>query len=265
MTRRKSPPLKLERSPLVLVLTQVRFSSLLTMKDHVPEIQQGLREKGFPRFTQEERQQFVFGPEIKAEREILWVFGNRDRTEAVTLSSSSVSYQTSHYDIFETFASQFGVMLDVIAPITKLEFAEQVGLRYVDLIRPQEGKVANNFLRESVRGLSSTDIGASQSKHQFMLQAITEHGDLYVRSFENEGPKFMPPDLFSTHLKLNVDGNSLGNDPYRIVDIDHIWQGEDVDFDRASITDKLWGLHEYSSKAFRAIVTDEAIELWRKP
>jgi uncharacterized protein (TIGR04255 family) len=265
MTTRKVPALKLARSPLVLVLTQVRFSSLLKMREVVPEIQQGLRERGFPRYAQEEMQQFIFGPEVKAERDTKWVFGDRSRTEAVTLSSSSVSYQTSHYDVFETFADRFGAVLDVIAPLTKLEFAERIGLRFVDLVRSSEGRTASDLLRASVRGLSPADLGVPRCRHQFMLQAETEHGDLYVRSFENEGPKFMPPDLFSMHLLYPVDENALGTDPYRIIDIDHIWQSGEVDFNRASIVDKLWCLHEYSSKAFLATVTEEAIKLWSIP
>lgn len=40
---RSTPALKLERSPLVLVLSQVRFPALLSMSEHVAEIQTRLR------------------------------------------------------------------------------------------------------------------------------------------------------------------------------------------------------------------------------
>jgi len=260
---RKEPPLKLERSPLVFVLSQVRFPALLKMADYVPDIQESLRDDGFSRFAKEDIQQVAFGgPELKTERDTRWVFPSRDCSEAVVLAPSFVVYETSKYDVFETFTDRFSKVLDLVASITRIEFAEQLGLRYVDLIQPAEGKAAADFLRERVRGLSEADLGAKTSRHQFMTQAKTEHGDLYVRSFENSGPNFMPPDLVSTHLQFRVQAEELKDDLYRVLDIDHIAKGE-FDFTAEALVRKLWGLHEYSAKAFRAAVTEDAIKYWK--
>jgi uncharacterized protein (TIGR04255 family) len=264
---RKEPSLKLEQSPLVFVLSQVRFPAILKMRDHVPDIQEALRQTGFPRYSKEDIQQvtFAFGePEIKAERDTRWVFANRNRTEAVVLATSFVMYETSDYDVFETFTDRFSAALDPIIASVEIDFAEQLGLRYVDLIRPTNGNNASDFLSERVRGLSLQDLGATRSRHQFTTQAETEHGDLHVRSFENTGPDFMPPDLVSTHLEFKVDPEEFKIDrPFRILDIDHITKGV-FDFAAPALIEKLSDLHEYSSKAFRAAVTEEAIEFWKK-
>ena len=58
---RKEPALKLERSPLVFVLSQVRFPAVLKIEDHVPDIQEALRKLGFPRYSKEDIQRFSFG------------------------------------------------------------------------------------------------------------------------------------------------------------------------------------------------------------
>jgi len=260
---RKQPTLKLERSPLIFVLTQVRFSPQLKMEKYVPDIQEMLAKQGFPRNKKEVVQQFSFdGVEPKGERDTRWVFSSRNLREAVVLSSTFLVYETSDYDVFETFTRRFGPILDLVGNTVGIEFAEQIGLRYVDLIRPANGKIATDFLRENVRGLSQHDLGATSARHQFITQARTDYGDLFVRSFDNAGPNMMPPDLVSTHLKLKVDPEDLKNESYRILDIDHITRG-DFDFDAAGIIEILEKLHDFTSKAFQAAVTDEAIEFWK--
>lgn len=264
--RREGPPLKLQRSPLVYVLSQVRFPAILKMDTHLPDIQEDLRRTGFVRYNKEDIQQVVFGgPEVRAEHGTRWVFSSRDRSEAVVLAPGFVVYETSKYDVFETFSSRFYEVLNVVSNRTKIELVEKLGLRYIDLIRTAEGRSAKEFLREHVRGLAPEDLGAKKSRHQFVIQAETDQGDLLVRSFENSGPDFLPPDLVSTHTHLDfpVAREDLGRDTYRILDIDHIAKGE-FDFDPSTLIDKLWELHACASRAFLAAVTEEAIEYWKK-
>jgi uncharacterized protein (TIGR04255 family) len=261
---RKQPALKLERSPLVLVLSQIRFPAVLKMHQHIEAIQDALRGQRFQRFEEEQIQQVTFGgPAPKVEQGKRWVFSTRDKTEAVVLAPAFVVYETSNYDVFETFVERFSPVLDLIRAETETEFAERLGLRYLDLIRPTDELPASDFLRERVRGLSHEDLGAKHSRHQFVTQATTEHGDLNVRSFENTGPEFLPPDLVSTHLDFGVDPDQLTGEVYRILDIDHIAKAE-VDFTSEALIAKLWQLHEYSSKAFLAAVTENAIKFWKE-
>ena len=260
---RKQPRLKLERSPLVLVLAQVRFPAVLKMHKHIESIQDALRSERFPRFNEEEIQQVTFGgPTPKVEQGKRWAFSSRDRTEAVIVAPTFVVYETSKYDVFETFAERFSPVLDLIREQTTTEFAEQVGLRYVDLIRPTDDMQASDFLRERVRGLSEDDLGAKHSHHEFVTQASTDFGQLRIRSSENTGPDFLPADLASTHLDFCLDPDELAGELYRVLDIDHIAKDE-VDFTSDALIAKLWDLHEYSSKAFLAAATKDAINYWR--
>lgn len=261
---RKQPALKLKRSPLVLVLSQVRFPAVLKMHEHIETMQDALRGQGFPRFEEEDVQQVTFGgPAPKVEQGKRWVFSSRNKTEAVMLAPAFVVYETTEYDVFETFTERFSPVLDLIATETDTEFAERIGLRYLDLIRPTDDLQASEFLRERVRGLSQKDLGAKHSRHQFITQATTEHGDLNVRSFENTGPEFLPADLVSTHLEFHVDPDELTGEVYRILDVDHIAKAE-ADFTSEAIIPELWKLHEYSSKAFLAAVTEDAIKFWKE-
>ena len=258
---RKRQALKLHRSPLILVLAQVRFSPVLAIKEYIPAIQEELRKHTFSGYRAEHIQQVTFtGADLKTEQTNRWVFASRDRREAVVISPNFVVYETSSYDVFETFVARFEPVLTLLKEKVSLDFAEQVGLRYVDLIRPAEGKPASDFLCESLRGLSKEKLKAISALQQFIIQAKTPQGDLAIRSFENSGDSLLPPDLASTHLELGVSFDEA--EPCRILDIDHISRAQ-LDFEPSALVKRLWDLHGSSEEAFFAATTPEAIEFWK--
>jgi uncharacterized protein (TIGR04255 family) len=257
---RKIPALKLTKSPLVLVLAQIRFPAVLKMFTYVPEVQESLRQAGFSRYAEEQIQEIVFGPEIKTEKGSRWLFATRDKRQAVVLTNDFVVYETTQYDVFETFLDRVRAMVDVIKAKVQVDLSEQIGLRYVDLIRQINGRAPRDLLKEPLRGLTNDDLDASESRQQLMVQAKTQHGFLNLRMIENLGPSFMPPDLASTHLDFPATLEQ--KEVYRLLDFDHIFRG-DVDFEAKAIEEKLAALHESTTKAFRAAVTTEALDYWK--
>jgi uncharacterized protein (TIGR04255 family) len=254
--------MKLLRSPLILVLAQIRFSPVLLMENYVPAIQEELRKQGFSWYRSEQIQQVFLGNEVKTELKKRWFFATRERREAVLLTPDFVVYETTQYDIFETFLERFKPVLELIKINANLEFTDQVGIRYIDLIRPIDGKDASDLLCENLRGLSKEQLDTSEIRRTFMIQGVTPEGKLFIRSFENTGTDYLPPDLDSTNLNFSVSINE--NEVFRILDIDHIKKIEQVkDFDPDSLIEDLWKLHEFSEKAFLASTTSEAIDYWK--
>ncbi len=254
-------PLKLYRSPLIIVLAQVRFSPVLLIKNYIPAIQEELRKQKYSGYRAEQIQQVTLtGAEVKAEQTNRWVFTSRDRREAVVIAPDFVVYENSNYDVFETFLERFEPVLALLREKISLDFAGQVGLRYVDLIRPAQGKSASEYLCESLRGLSKEALKATSTRQQFIIQAQTVHGELTIRSFETSGESMLPPDLASAHIDL---GLTFDTDVLcRILDIDHISRTE-TDFDPSVLVKRLWDLHGPSEDAFLAATTPEAIEFWK--
>lgn len=258
---RKRQPLKLEKSPLVLVLAQVRFSPVLLIKEYIPAIQEELRRQRYSDYRAEQIQQVMFtGAEVKAEQANRWVFASRDRRDAVIIAPDFVVYETSSYDVFETFLERFEPVLALLRDKVSPDFAGQVGLRYVDLIRPAQGRAASEYLCESLRGLSKERLKAISVLQQFIVQAKTPHGELTVRSFETSAESMLPPDLASAHVELVLTLDA--NETCRILDIDHISRAK-TDFDPPVLVDRLWNLHGPSEDAFLAATTPEAIEFWK--
>ena len=104
------------------------------------------------------------------------------------------------------------------------------------------------FIRENLRGLSTSELGASAAKNHFLVAAATSHGELNLRSYDNSGPTFLPADLVSTDLEYDIELREA--ETYRILDFDHIFRGQ-LDFKSQTIIEKMWLLHGHIHKAFR--------------
>lgn len=253
--------MKLERSPLQLVLVQVRFSPVTAMREYVPPFQDKLRKSGFPGFMKEQIQQVTFGPEPAAETSTRWSFMSRDKREGVVLTEDFVVYETTFYDVFEKFTGRFLEVLTELNAAASISFASQVGLRYVDVVRSLDGHAPDWFVREQFHGLSANGIGQSIT-NQFLSVVRTADGVLKLKTLDGKGPDFMPPDLDTTRLEFDLKLQE--DDSFRILDFDHVWKGE-IDFDPTEITRRMWALHGSIEKIFRATVTEGALKVWESP
>jgi uncharacterized protein (TIGR04255 family) len=256
---RQTPGLKLERSPLQFVLVQVRFSPVTAMREYVPPLQDKLRKSGFPGFNKEQIQQVTFGPEPTAETSTRWCFVSRDKREGVVLTEDFVVYETTRYDVFETFAERVSNVLSELNAVAEIGFASQIGLRYVDVVRPLDGHPSAWFVREQFQGLSAESIEEAEVINQFLSVVKTPEGHLKLKSLEGRGPGFMPPDLETTRLEFDLQLTE--EDEFRILDFDHVWKGE-IDFVPDDIVSRMWALHGSIEKTFKATVTREAMAVW---
>src|SRR5690349_15320447 len=106
MSPRSTPKKKLTRSPLVLVLCEVKFAPVLSMSEYVPAIQNKLRRSGFPGFEVAQIQNIEFtSPTVPPKISALsrWSFQSSDGNSSVILTTESFAIQTTVYDDFESF------------------------------------------------------------------------------------------------------------------------------------------------------------------
>ncbi len=264
---RTLPALKLRNSPLVIVLVQVRISPVMKMGEYIPDIQENLRRAGLPRFlTGEDVQvQVAQGQPASVHRAPRWEFQNRDLTQSVVVGQDFVSVQTTAYDVYETFAELFKVPFQIVGDIVEPSLVQRIGLRYVDLIRPEPGHGVLEFLKPSLRGLDADEIGAEQILSRFEMLATTSVGKMRIRCLQSNDGSCLPPDLKgSAHLNLS---KTMAKDvqPREIVtflDFDH-YSVISRDYEVSSLVESIGHLHANLGQAFQSAVTDHALyEVW---
>jgi uncharacterized protein (TIGR04255 family) len=260
--KRSRSPIKLLKSPLVMVLAQVRISHVAKMGDYVDDIQERLRNSGFPRFEEGRAHEIILRaglqPEIREHSR--WEFQNKERSTGIIVMQNAIVLHTNSYDTFDHFAKALRLALDVIGDAVKPALVERLGLRYVDLIRSEAGDSWTAYLKEGLHGLSPSSIGMTEGLQRHETIGTTKVGQLVVRCVQSTNGSFLPADLSPTTLdyrKLAVPSGEL----VTLLDLDHFTEvARDYNVDQ--VMGAMWDLHENLDVTFREAVTEHAMKKW---
>ncbi len=259
----KKQSVKLPRSPLIFVLAQVRFSPVLKMESYVPDIQEYMRHHEFPKYRVETIQNIMIGTETKTEVTKRWIFDDTDSCRQVILTTDALTFQTTAYDTFDGFVSNFTAVTQPLADYAEVESIEQIGLRYVDLLTPIDGISTGELLRPGLRGVSAASLESQNTVFSFASQAQTPAGVLTVRSIQLMNiASLLPPDL--GEVSMAFPEWALKAQDTRVLDFDHISR-TNLSFSGAGLSQELGELHKYTDVAFRSFVTEEAFQAWSAP
>jgi uncharacterized protein (TIGR04255 family) len=252
---------KLEKSPLVYVVAQVRIGAVLKMADYIPEIQERMRKASYSLFRPSEVRELEFGPtETETRITSQWAFDRIDRTMGFLVQPSSVALHTTAYDTHPVFFAALQEGLQIVQDLVGIAASERLGLRYVDAFQASPEHELVDYLKEGLRGVGLEHIGATRPRLFTNLITDTDVGGrLVVRiGLNTEGalpPNLVPQDLVS----VKTFNAAL---PIGILDYDHfIEKPEEFSVERA--IERFNELHGILSVVFRETVCGFALEDWR--
>jgi len=169
------PPkeIPLKNAPLVRVLAQVRFPTILSIQklqenDIVASFQEAIREK-YPFSSMDRIQNYTFGSQqIEKAEGVIWRFQDKDGIWQISLAPSFLSLDTKRYSSRTEFLEYLEEALSALNQHIKPGACERIGLRYVDRIDLDQIDDINKFIRPNVSGILSTEIG------DYVDQSFTE-------------------------------------------------------------------------------------------
>lgn len=260
--KRSRPPLKLHKSPLVMVLAQVRISHVAKMGDYVDDVQERLRRSGFPRFEEGRGHEILLRPGLQPEirEHSRWEFQNKERTAGIIVMQNAIVLQTNSYDTFDHFAKSLRLALEVIGDAVKPALVERLGLRYVDLIRPEVGESWTAYLKTGLHGLSPEAIGMAGGLQRHETVGSTKVGQLVVRCVQSTDGSVLPADLSPSTLDYSKVSARPG-EVVTLLDLDHFTPAT-RDYDVDQVMEALWSLHENLDVSFREAITEHALKKW---
>jgi len=247
----------------VHVLAQVRFSPVFSIDKAVPTIQESLKPLGFVRAAKRSIQHITIQeakpPQVEAVER--WEFLDAKKTVAVLLTRDFVALQTNRYSTFEQFSDQLGRIVEVVKRIAGVEFAERLGLRYVDLVRPGDKETASDYLVCGLTGYpfrNVEEIEPSTISFSSQSTAVTTAGVLSVRCHQAVG-QILPADLVP--LALDYSWTVPPSETVTILDFDH-YSEKTRPFEVAALVETMWQLHDLIGIVFQNAVTDLALQRW---
>ena len=157
--------LVLRRPPLTLVVSQLRFTSILSIlqQEFIAPFQEDIRQL-YPVLEQQQRLQVqvppVPGPPL-VETSTLWRFLSPDRRWIAALAPDFLALETEAYTTFAEFATRFETLLSAL--VNRFHPSQQVrmGLRYVNEFRSPtrrpEPRDWRGYIREELLGALVSD------------------------------------------------------------------------------------------------------------
>jgi uncharacterized protein (TIGR04255 family) len=259
---------KLRQAPVYFTLAQVRFNPVLALDSYVPKIQDHLRRQGYPDAKKGMLATFNLNvdnraeggaPQVPVSQTMRYAFSTIAKTEGFILDPASLSYQTTEYGTFEDFAEKFLRGLEIVHQAISLSYTDRIGLRYLDAVYPKENEHLSEYLSEAVLGLYGRLDGSLV--HAFSETVIKNDARTVVaRTILQNGPIGFPPDLQPIELQLPERFQNLKG-LHAILDTDGSRGHRDI-FDLNQIKAHLSEVHSVVIEAFKAIVTERAVQIW---
>jgi uncharacterized protein (TIGR04255 family) len=262
---------KMKSAPVYFTIAQVRFNPILSVETYAPQIQDRLRKEGFPDFQKAVLATINLNvnvaptsegsppPQLPMAQAARFVFGNMERTSGFILDQGALSFQTTEYDVFETFLEALLKGLQAVNESVSLSYTDRIGLRYLDAVFPKSGETVRDYLSASILGL--TEKIDDTIVHSFS-ETLVKREEVNVRSrvIIQDGEMGFPPDLQPMTLKVGERFTQLRG-RHAIIDTDG-WSEAREPFNVDRIRQQLGSIHAGIEKTFRASVTENALKAW---
>lgn len=237
---------KYNRCPLVEVIFQLRFPTILSINSKQPaDFQEKIR-KEYPFFDEgiEEQNELLINTngnsaQVKSSQNKNYSFVSVDETYKVNLTSTFIAISTRKYTQWEEFSEKVRRVVKAFQETYEVPFYTRVGLRYIDVIQ------------RSVLGLSNEKWSDLVKPH--VLGVVTQFEDSMNSYVSQAEFKDSTDDICTkTHFEFvnvnNSDENSL------LIDCDY-FKTEKVNVE--SMMDVATVLHSHSSNFLMTAITEK--------
>lgn len=263
---------KMKNAPVYFAIAQVRHNPVLRLGAYADEIQDRMRKVGYPDFKKGVAMAFSLMQQMGdqqpsqppvVERVERLMFFNSDNTQGFIVEQNAISFHTTEYDVFDTFADEFMKGVGIVHECVTLAHTERIGLRYLDAVVPPNGEDGlPDYLASGVLGLSSKLPQDIQVTHSFSETHFrTNECAVLARTIIQAGPLGFPMDIQPIGVKI-ADRFQKINGVHAIVDTDASIEGRhSMNLDE--VKSQLKTLRSGIDVAFTAIVTQLALDAWK--
>ena len=260
-------------APVFYVLAHIQFNAILGMAKFAGDIADRLRKIGYPDPQEEKQTVLSFGvapdgspsPHQVEQKEVpRWRISNTEKTSGFLLLQDALIFHTTTYLDRDSFFTELRKGLEVVHEVIELSFVDRIGLRYLNVVKPEAEETLAHYLKPEARGLGQYFV-TGQLKHNMVeTVALLDCGTLISRAFTTNsagGHPPMPPELIPLSLKVQ-DRFSPCEGLVTVLDNDCFME-QRIPFSISAIEVSLRKLRDGIDIAFQASITDYAKEKWQ--
>lgn len=260
------------RAPLVYSLAMIEYAPVPAIADYADSIMERLRgdypDIGKLNLAALKIDVDAATGESRAHQQvsIQWRMNNPESNLGLVFGSDRLVVHTTAYEHFAGFAEKVKEIASVVSEVANIKFSKNIGIRHIDNICQIDDFGLEQLLKKGYLCPSQNEgLTPFNSRVEFIY--TSEIGRLFVRAYQISNHPKVPQDLFPLAGELGHDAQLLVpiSDAFVLTDTDHIYSPSKLEsFNIERIIEILDLLHRQCSLGFRAMVTDEAIEAWRK-
>jgi uncharacterized protein (TIGR04255 family) len=147
----------LPRAPLVRVIAQVRFPTILAVRQ--PDRMIGLQEAihaDYPELRPEQSQNVRIRPgrEPEVESSVIWRFVDISGRWQAAIAQDFAALETEVYTSRDDFLSRFDKLIGAVEAALKPQLTTRLGLRYIDRLRDSAVENIGTMVRPEMLGLA---------------------------------------------------------------------------------------------------------------
>lgn len=149
----------LPRAPLIRVIAQVRFPTIVSIEDskYIAQFQESLRAT-YPILKTEKRLVVnLLNPQDKRE-ETIWRFFDSTEKWRITLAPEFLALETWEYKSRDDFFGRFEKAVSDLAKSIQPTKCDRIGVRYIDQVTGNEFDNISNLVRAEVLGIYGTNL-----------------------------------------------------------------------------------------------------------
>lgn len=261
----------MSNAPVYYALAQARFNPILAMAKYVDQIQDRLRQKGYPLIEQQKVMHLrvpVGGQNQKESPQIeqadSWLITRNDRESGFVIGTSGITFHSTHYHTHQEFIANLWEGLQIVQEILDFDHVTRLGLRYLNAVLPQEEETVESYLINGVHGISfnaKSKYFLSESVFDTDVSPDLSQGTLVARVFRANAPLGFPADMMPAGLNILEKFQVKDPIPHAVIDIDHYVQGS-IPINNEKIGEYLILLHATLKNIFLTIATNHAKSAW---
>lgn len=254
-------------SPLALVAVEIRFTDAARLRQQQTkdEIAIALEDR-FPFADRLNHMDVSLAeseqPQVQNQSGV--VLKNKASSESLTVTSDSLTYETTAYTSFDDLLSAVAVACDALIDAKVRPALQRIGLRYIDEVRvPTQITDARQWSQwVDKRLVDQLYVGPDQS-HVKMMQGVNSYdlGDGRGLNFRyaalDQGPIVVPKFLTRSFISSG---------PFFVLDFDgfhELSSGQTVPLSSSIVSESLTAVHAPCGTAFQRSITDAARALFR--
>ena len=242
----------LPNTPLVRVIAQVRFSSIVSIQksEFIAPFQESLRSK-YPVVQSDKNLLINIFDSQDQREEVMWRFLDESKTWRITLASEFLAFEALKYNSRDEFFIRYKQVVSSLDQHIKPSSINRIGIRYIDQITGSELEKISDLVRSEILDIHNSPLNKYiLSSLRQTLFSIDEEKRLSTRWGRLEKQQTYDPNSM-----IPIDKDSW------ILDLD-AFINKKQSFDEEDIVTQSKDLASYIYNFFRWAIKDEFLKVY---